>query len=57
MMKIQNLLQKSQMVDRRLKSTSKTNFNVEDCSVSGAEGCNDVLDPTDMAIMSQLEAD
>lgn len=57
-MKIQNLLQKTQMVERRLQSTSKTNFNVEDCSVEGAVVSSAALEPTDMAIISsQLDDD
>lgn len=59
-MKIQNLLQKTQMVERRLQSTSKANFNVgEDCSVEEAALVDSgALDPADSALInSHLEDD
>ena len=56
--KVPSLLQKTQMVERRLQSTSKTNFILEDCS--SVEGGNiasgsipeGTLNPNDIALIS-----
>lgn len=58
--KVPSLLQKTQMVERRLQSTSKTNFILEDCSsVEASNIANGIspipegpLNPNDIALIS-----